>query len=231
MTSRSADNQIWIVRANHGDPISADDFAERVADGLGERVAVRAIFSAPFFVAIADEVREDFGVGVGFEFVSGLEQLLFERVVIFNDTVVDDGDPAGLVEMRVAIFVRRNSVRGPARVADAEIPRERSGFQQRRETFVNLPLFFSREQFSVPHHDKPGTVVTAISQPPQSFEDDGRGRFFPDVSDDAAHNFFWWGGAAAPPIFLCLVKAARQRSPTLKSTPPFRSNYPRRGRV
>jgi hypothetical protein len=41
-------------------------------------------------------MREDFGVGAGPEFMAGGEQLLFERVVIFDDAVVDDGDAPGL---------------------------------------------------------------------------------------------------------------------------------------
>ena len=76
-------------------------------------------------------MRENFGVGIGFESVAGAEQFLFERVVVFDDAVVDDGDFAGLVKMRMGIFVRRNAVRGPARVADAEIAGGGFGFQQR----------------------------------------------------------------------------------------------------
>ena len=48
------------------------------------------------------------------------DELLLEAVVIFDDAVVDDGDFAGLVEVRMGIFVRGRAVRGPARVADAE---------------------------------------------------------------------------------------------------------------
>ena len=69
---------------------------------------------------------------------------MFERVEIFNDAVVDDGDFAGLIEMWVGIFIRRNSVRGPARVADAEISGDRLGFQQARETVIDFPLFLAK---------------------------------------------------------------------------------------
>ena len=44
---------------------------------------------------------EHLGVGAGAEFMPGLEQLLFERIVIFDDAIVDDGDSAGLIEMRM----------------------------------------------------------------------------------------------------------------------------------
>ena len=134
-------------------------------------------------------MREHLGVGVGFELVAGGEQLLFERVVIFDDAVVDDGDFAGLIELRMGIFVRRRAVRGPARVADAEVARDRFGFQQAREALADLALFLAHEQVAAAHQSHARAVVAAIFQPPQSFEQDGRGRFFPDVSDDAAHKF------------------------------------------
>ena len=91
-------------------------------------------------------MREHLGVGAGAEFVSGLEQLFLERVVIFNDAVVDDGDFAGLIEMRMGIFIRRRPVRGPARVGDAEVSRGRFGFQQAREALINPALFLAHEQ-------------------------------------------------------------------------------------
>ncbi len=83
-------------------------------------------------------MREHFRVRVGFEFVPRRKQFLFERVIIFDDAVVDDGDFAGTVEMRMGIFVRRDAMRGPARVRDAEAAGDRLGFQQPRDALVNL---------------------------------------------------------------------------------------------
>ena len=74
-------------------------------------------------------MRQHFGVSAGAEFVSGLEEFLFESVVIFNDAVVDDRDFTGLIKMWVGIFVGRRSMRGPARMGDAEVARGRFGFQ------------------------------------------------------------------------------------------------------
>ncbi len=134
-------------------------------------------------------MRKDFGVGVGLECVSGAKQFLFQRVVIFDDAVVDDGDLAGLVEVRMGIFVRRRAVRGPARVADADGSGDRLGFQQAREALVDFALFLADQQAVAIQHGHARAVVAAIFQPPQSFEQDGRGRFFSDVSNDAAHKF------------------------------------------
>ena len=140
-------------------------------------------------IIIADQMREHFGVGVGFELVPGTDQFLFERVVIFNDAVMDDGDFAGSIEVRMAVSVGRNAVRGPARVADAEAAGGRFGFQNAGEALVNPALFLAQRESIAVQHRHAGAVIAAIFQPPQSFEQDGRGRFFSDVSNDAAHNF------------------------------------------
>ena len=180
MTSRSASQTAWVS--------GLEPF--RVGGGApsGHRGAM-TLLAVPFLVIIADQMRQHFGVGAGFEFVAGLEQFLLERVVIFDDAVVDDGDFAGLVEVRMGIFVGRRAVRGPARVADAEVAGDRFGFQQAREALVDFALFLAHEQFAAVQHGHARAVVAAIFQPPQSFEQDGRGRFFPDVSNDAAHKF------------------------------------------
>ncbi len=49
----------------------------------------------------------------------GLE-LAFERGVVFDDAVVDDGDPAVAAEVRMGVAVGGGPVRRPARVADAD---------------------------------------------------------------------------------------------------------------
>src|SRR5882724_11541088 len=87
----------------------------------------------------------------------------------------------------MAISVGRNSVRGPARVADTEISRDGIGLQDGREGAVNLAALFPHEQIGLLQDGDARAVVAAIFQPPQSFEQDWRGRFFSDVSDDAAH--------------------------------------------
>ena len=50
---------------------------------------------------MADEPGEDFGVGLGGELDALFEQFGLEGEVIFDDTVVDDGNRAGLVGMSV----------------------------------------------------------------------------------------------------------------------------------
>ena len=72
-------------------------------------------------IVVADQMGQDFGVRGGTEGVAGFEELFLEAVVILDDAVVDDGDFAGLVQVRVGIFVGGRAVGGPAGVADAEL--------------------------------------------------------------------------------------------------------------
>ena len=65
-------------------------------------------------------MRQHFGVGFGSEIVTAFALELFaERRVIFDHAVVDEGEFAALVEMRMRIFVGHFSMGSPARVADA----------------------------------------------------------------------------------------------------------------
>jgi hypothetical protein len=102
---------------------------------------------------------------------------------------VNNGDSAGLVKMRMGIDIGRRPVRGPARMGDAKVSGRRFGFQQAREAFINPPLFLAQTQITIPHHGDARAVITAIFQPPQSFQQDGRDFFFADVSNDATHKF------------------------------------------
>ena len=65
-------------------------------------------------------MRDHFGVGFRREGVAGLLQLFAQLFVILDDAVVDDREAAERdVRMRVAF--RRDAVRGPARVRDADL--------------------------------------------------------------------------------------------------------------
>ena len=148
-----------------------------------------SVLARPFPVIIADQMGQDLGVRAGPEFMAGIEQFLFEPVVILDDAVVDDRNPAGLVEVRMGIDVGRRAVSGPARVANAEIPATGSDFSRRARPSSILPILLADEQFATVQDSDAGAVVAAIFQPPQTLEEDGRDRFLTDVSNDAAHIF------------------------------------------
>ena len=77
---------------------------------------------AGFEKMLFDEVRDDFGIGLGGELVAFFDQLFLEAEIVFDDAVVHDDDFAGAIAMRMGIFFGGAAVRGPAGVADAVVP-------------------------------------------------------------------------------------------------------------
>src|SRR4051794_14372102 len=66
-----------------------------------------------------DEVGQYLRVGVRREIpVAVADQLIFERLVIFDDAVVDERQAAAGVKMGVRVLIGRFAVGGPASMAD-----------------------------------------------------------------------------------------------------------------
>ena len=118
--------------------------------------------------------------------VAVADELVFERLVIFDYAVVDEGEAARRVEMRVRVLIGRFPVRGPAGVADAE----GAGRRPLRHEFSELGNSagaFARLNLVAVHDRDAGGVVAAIFQTPQTIQED-RGRLgAPDVTDYATH--------------------------------------------
>ena len=68
---------------------------------------------------LLDEVGDDLGVGVRLEDVTRLAQLVGELPPVLDDAVVDDGDRAGAVGVRVGVLLGRVPVGRPTGVPDA----------------------------------------------------------------------------------------------------------------
>ena len=99
MTSRNASQTAW---------------RQRTGMAVGARLAL---------VVIADQMGQHLGVGGGLKSVAGFEESFLEPVAILDHAVMDNGDFAGLIQMRVGILIGGRTMRGPARVADAELAR------------------------------------------------------------------------------------------------------------
>ena len=100
------------------DAIGADDLLERGARGVDQ--ARLGILAAELVINAPDQVRQNFGVGVGAKIcVAVLDELFFECLIIFDYAIVDERDFAAGVEMRMRVFVVDFAVRGPASVTDA----------------------------------------------------------------------------------------------------------------
>ena len=81
--------------------------------------AARTASSRLPFEVLLDQVRDDFGVGLGLEDVAFVLQLLLERQVVFDDAVVHHDDVARAIAVRMGVLFGGAAVRGPAGVADA----------------------------------------------------------------------------------------------------------------
>lgn len=73
-------------------------------------------------VLLGEEVGDDLGVGLGGQFVPAFGQLLAQGGEVLDDAVVDDGDPARVVHVRVGVGVGGPAVGGPPGVPDRGRP-------------------------------------------------------------------------------------------------------------
>ena len=185
-----ADDQIGMIGLNDGDAVGADHIFQCAPDGFGKSGAVGGrVFGADLFVVLAHEVGEDFGVGLGSEGVAFGDQLFLELLVILNDAVVDKGDLAGLIEMRMGIRVRGRPMRGPAGVANAGVALGRLLGEEGGE-IVDAAALFAELEFSIVHEAETGGVVATVFETAESFEDDGLSGPLANVANDATHGVF-----------------------------------------
>ena len=156
---------------------------ERVADGL-EEIAL---------VAVADQVGEHFGVGLGVEMMALALEPGAEGAVVFDDAVVDERDVAGLVEMRVGVDLGRRAVGGPAGVGDAGggALEKRSAGQSARAwslSAATLPGDLETTIAVVIEDGDARRVIAAVFEAAQAVDEHAWRIRFSDVSDDSAHD-------------------------------------------
>ena len=84
---------------------------------VGAQLCARRLPAGRHPIVFFDQVRDDFGVRLGDEFVAFALQFVLQLEVIFDDAVVHDDDLAFAIAMRVGVLFGGTSVRGPARVA------------------------------------------------------------------------------------------------------------------
>src|SRR5258708_7620737 len=99
-------------------------------------------------------------------------QLLLQRDVVFNDSVVYDYDSPGAVAMRMRVLFRGAAVSCPTSVADAVGSIQ--GFEA-DDFFEIAQLALSAtdlQAIAIAAHCDSGGVVAAVFQAPQPFDDD-----------------------------------------------------------
>ena len=177
-----ADQELGILGREHRQRVGAPDALEGCAD-RGQEVAL---------VVCLDEVRHDFGVGLGRELVPGLLQLFAELGEVLDDPVVDHEDAAMAIRVRMRVDVGRPAMCRPARMPDAEVP---CGLDRLDlgDQVVDLRLRLGdagadgRPRLRGLKHGYPGRVIAAVLEALQALQEH-RGRFaLAQVADDPAH--------------------------------------------
>ena len=142
-------------------------------------------------VRLRHQVDGHLGVGVAGELDAGGLQLVAQRREVLDDAVVDDGDLARRVAVRVRVAVGGTSVGGPAGVTEAGAAgqRRRVGLRERVLQVGQSagPPSYCQLADAVDQRDA-RRVVTAVLHPPQRVDDDVAGRLMPDIADDSAHS-------------------------------------------
>ena len=142
-------------------------------------------------IIAGDEVDGDFGVGVAGELDAGGFEFVPQRHVVFDDAVVDDGDLARRVAVRVRVAVGGSPVRRPAGVAHTGRSAQGCGVGLgKRALQIRQPAGAppNRQVTGAVDQRDTGRVVTPVLHPAQCVDDDIEGRLVPDVADDSAHS-------------------------------------------
>ncbi len=109
--------------------------------------------------------------------------------IVFDDAVVNHDDAARAIPMRMGVFFRRPSVRGPARVANAIGAVERMLRAAPLQGSCSLPgarRTSSVDAGGIAYGDA-RRVIAAVFQSPQPINDDRNYLFRTNITDDSAH--------------------------------------------
>ncbi len=163
--------------ADHRQGIGALQFGHGLAN---RRIQIRR----PAQVMM-NPVRDDLGIGFRGKEISQRFEPRTQRLVIFDDAVVDDGNPvAGYV--RVGVFGGGNPVGGPACVRNADVAADGGGVER---FLKDLHLAHGAQAGEPPRleYRDAGRIVAAILQPAQSLHQNGDCIAFRDHTDDSTH--------------------------------------------
>ncbi len=170
------DHQIIIAAEDHGDGKGALQPLQRVEGGAH---GIGAGFHLP-----ADQMRDDFGIGIAGESGAALLQLLLQLAEILDDAVMHDRDVLGHMRMRVRLGGL--AVCRPAGVADAGLAEQRLAGQARFE-IAQLAFGATPAERAVLDGGNARGVVAAIFKPLQCVDQLTRNGAFTEDANNAAH--------------------------------------------
>jgi hypothetical protein len=113
-------------------------------------------------------------------------EILAELSIVFDDSVVDDGQAGPTVDVGVRIGVRGTPVGRPARVGNTYRPLGRIFFEQGFEP-DDLPHGFAHVKGFPVDGRYAGRIVSPIFETSEGRQEDGCGLSRPDIANDATH--------------------------------------------
>ena len=118
-THACADYQVRKILEQESDGEGAVEPRQDRRDRIGRRLAALDF--------AGDKVRHDLAVSLAQEFAPVGDELVPQRLEIFDDAIVDQRDRSG--DVRVGVADRRRAMRRPAGVGNTDIAVERIGIQ------------------------------------------------------------------------------------------------------
>lgn len=149
--ARGGENLARVVTVNESKGEGAAKLRENLLQG-GEDISL---------IVFRNEMNDDFGVGFGDEADAIVFEFRSEKIVVFDDAVMDKGDGILSVEMGMGIEVRRLAMSCPAGVADGDVEPKRGQGELFFET-GDFPRLFARDDFSSRDAGDAGGVVASI---------------------------------------------------------------------
>ncbi len=134
----------------------------------------------------AEQLGDEFGVGVRGQFDPVLEKFPPQRGVVLQDSVVDHRDRSRRIHLGVGVGLGRGAVGRPAGMADSGGSMERAVVGQLFE-IPELALGAKDLNAVSAWHGHPGGIITAVFEPPQAIEDDRHHLVGADIADDSTH--------------------------------------------
>ena len=172
-------NLVGAVGAQDAQGVGPLDAAERPAHG-GQQVPL---------VEILDELGHHLGVGFRGEGHPLGQEKGLQLGVVFDDAVVDHGDPSAAAHLGVGVDVAGSAVGGPARVPHAggavQVRAPVELIRQHLEP--SLGLVDSQRVRRPVEHRHPGGVIPPVLQAGQALQQDGSGLLLPDIAYNSTH--------------------------------------------
>ena len=171
------DNRFGIIGTEHSKTVGSVHTAERGGDRLDEIARV----------AFGNQIDKHFRVRLRNEFIAFREQFILQFRVIFDDSVVNQRELAGVVQVRMRIPDGGYAVSCPAGVRNAAGLLHLAVFLRLNLEILHLPDRLDGQQLVISAQRKTGGVISAVFQTLQPVEQDFFRRFVSGIANNSAH--------------------------------------------